>query len=129
MFNFDEFSKQGKSQRQLRVAQSVKRALSEILIAGLPESKVCFEKPITVSNVKISADLTAATVFVYPFTGGTITDKEQKEIIDELKSQTHYIRHQLGKKVNLRKIPNLSFKIDQSYDIADKVNILIDEIE
>jgi ribosome-binding factor A len=56
------------------------------------------------------------------------TDIEKKETIQALESASGYIRHELGERMKTRRIPELSFRLDNTMEKADKVLRIIDEI-
>lgn len=110
-----------RSQRQLMVGETLKHALSNIFmredIYG-PNGENVF---ITISEVQISPDLKNATVFFMPLGG---KDKENtKSILDEIAPK---IRSVVSKNVRLRHTPALSFKLDDTFDNASKMQELID---
>jgi ribosome-binding factor A len=114
--------KSGPSQRQLRVANAIRKSLSAIFSNGSVSSPILLDHSISVNRVDISPDLNSAKIYIY-----TLTTREKdgedfhKQIIDELKYITPYLRAQLAKTVKLRKVPNLNFKIDRSVDIINKI--------
>ena len=107
------------SQRQLRVAEEVRHILSEIIQRGdLPEGSL--STPVTVSRVDISPDLQNALVFVMPLGG-----LHKEETLDVLKTNKWYLRKNLGQKVTLRRVPQLHFILDETFDAAEKIDQLI----
>jgi ribosome-binding factor A len=56
------------------------------------------------------------------------TDIEKKETIQALESASGYIRHELGERLKTRRIPELTFRLDNTMEKADKVLRIIDEI-
>ena len=104
------------SQRQLRVGEMIKQALSMIFIrdeAKLPNLET---KEITVTEVRMSPDLKTAKAFVLPLGG-----KDSNEAVDKLKEFSFVIRKVLSKKVAMKFlpkilfVPNLIFRSQSSY--------------
>ena len=60
----------GPSQRQLRVGEALRHALAEILARGELRDPELAGLQVTVTEVRVSPDLRAATAFVVPFGGG-----------------------------------------------------------
>lgn len=108
------------SQRQLRVGEEIRHALSDILRRGEVRAVEMLGISITVSEVRISPDLKNATAYVSSLTGA-----KQKEMIEALTRTAPEIRHQIGKKIIVRHVPRLSFKIDTSFDEANRINQLL----
>ena len=115
-------SNQGKpvSQRQLRVGEVIKQALSNIFIRGEAKVPNLETSLITVTEVRMSPDLKTAKAYVLPL-GGTQSEKK----IKILKDFSFLIRKVLSKKVDLKFLPKVFFVKDESFDYAEKIEKLI----
>ena len=115
-------SKLGKpvSQRQLRVGELIKQALSMIFIREEAKIPNLDTKSITVTEVRMSPDLKNAKVFVIPLGG-----KDADKVIDKLKEFSFVIRKVLSKKIIMKFLPKLYFVKDNSFDYAEKIENLI----
>ena len=115
-------SKLGKptSQRQLRVGELIKQALSMIFLREEAKIPDLDTKSITVTEVRMSPDLKTAKVFVIPL-GGKDTDK----VINKLKEFSFLIRKVLSKKITVKFMPKVFFVNDDSFDYAEKIENLI----
>ena len=108
------------STRQLKVARELQRDLAEIIrrkgMAMFAGSLV------TVSEVRISPDLSIAKVFVSIFP----SDKAQ-QVLEILEDNKKAIRGELGRKVasQLRIVPEFSFLLDSSLDYAEHIDELL----
>ncbi len=108
------------STRQLKVARELQRDLAEIIrgkgMAMFAGSLV------TVSEVRISPDLSIAKVFVSIFP----SDKAQ-QVLEILEDNKKAIRGELGRKVasQLRIVPEFSFMLDSSLDYAEHIDELL----
>ena len=113
---------QGKqvSQRQLRVGEVIKQALSNIFIKGEAKVPNLETSLITVTEVRMSPDLKTAKAYVLPL-GGTQSEKK----IKILKDFSFLIRKVLSKKVDLKFLPKVYFVKDESFDYAEKIEKLI----
>lgn len=109
--------------RQLKVGETIKRELSQIFLKELsdPFFEALF---ITVSEVKMSPDLKYAEVYIVPMSGKSI---EKEEIFKSLTEKSHKMRSLLNKRLKLRFSPELKFKYDDSFEKAQKLNLLLDE--
>jgi ribosome-binding factor A len=104
----------GPSQRQLRVGELIRRALSEILSRGDVHDVELSRMSITVGEVRVSADLKIATCYVLPLGG------DGKDGILKLLGKNMYgIRHTLNKKLALKHSPELRFQLDDTFDQMD----------
>ena len=117
----DKFSTGGgPSQRMLRVAELIRRALADALMRGDIHDEALAHVSVTVSEVRVSSDLRYATVFVLPL-GGVNTD----EVIEALNRSKGELRRSVNKAVTLRFSPELKFLADKSFDQMDETNRLL----
>lgn len=117
-------SKHGKnnapSQRQLRVGEELRHALSEIFMRGETGDPEIDEAHLTVSEVRASPDLKNATVFILPLGG-----ERKNEIIALVQDYDSMLRKLLSNKVHLKYTPRLTFRLDSTYDEASKIDRLL----
>lgn len=114
-------SPQGPTQRQLRVAEEIRRTAHDILARANWREPILVGATITVTGVRISPDLKNCTLFVQPLGG----DKED-EIVAALNVAKAYVRGELGHALNhLRVVPTLRFEIDRSFDEAQHIDRLL----
>lgn len=109
------------SQRQLRVGEEIRQALAQIFAHGETHIPALDSGSITVSEVRISPDLKNATVYVMPLAGSN-----KDTILAELKEHANRVRHLLSRKVMLRYLPKLLFKLDTSYEVASRIHQLLE---
>ena len=108
------------TQRQLRVGEMIKQALSMIFIrdeAKLPNLET---KEITVTEVKMSQDLKIAKAYVLPLGG-----KDAERVVEKLKEYSFLIRKILSQKVIVKFLPKILFRKDESFEYAEKIENLI----
>ena len=108
------------SQRQLRVGEALRHALSGILDRGKLRNPALRNVSITVTEVRTSPDLKNATAFVMPL-GGEAAD----EIVEALGKATPYLRGAVAREVELRHVPRLQFEVDRSFGQADHIDTLL----
>ena len=108
------------SQRQLRVGEMVKQALSLIFIKNEAKIPNLETNLITVTEVRMSPDLKSARAFVIPLGG-----KDSKKTVDLLKEFSHIVRKILSKKIEMKYLPKVSFVEDKSFEYAEKIEKLI----
>lgn len=108
------------SKRQLKVAREIQRDLAEIIRS---KGMAAFDGAmVTVSEVRISPDLSVAKVFVSIF-----PSEKQGQVMDMLSEQNRSIRGELGQKIGrqLRIVPELNFFLDTSLDYAAHIEELL----
>ncbi|QFR34021.1 30S ribosome-binding factor RbfA [Ancylobacter sp. TS-1] len=110
----------GPSQRQLRVGELVRHALSEILSRGDLPDPALTRVMITVPEVRMSPDLKIATCFVMPLGG-----KDPKAAIDALATNAKPLRGEIARRVELKFVPDLRFRIDTSFEEGARIDALL----
>jgi len=108
------------SQRQLRVGEVIRRALSEILARGDVHDPDLGRASITVSEVRASSDLRQATAYVMPL-GGVNTEG----VVKALNTNRAELRRLVTAQIDLRFSPELSFVADASFDRMDRTRDLL----
>lgn len=112
------------SQRQLKVGEEIRHSLSEIFLHEHFYDSSNNDISLTVSEVRVSPDLRNATAFVMPLAG-----KAPEGFIETLNQISPQFTHLVGKKVKLKYIPKIFFKIDSSFENASKIENLINLIK
>lgn len=107
------------SQRQLRVGEAIRRAMSEALARGEIHNDDLARLSITVGEVKVSADLRVATAYVLPLGGAGAEDA-----LKALNRSRGEIRHVIARDVLLKFVPELRFMIDETFDRMDQMRRL-----
>jgi ribosome-binding factor A len=105
------------SQRQLRIGELVRHALADALTRGEIIDEALAGRVITVPEVRMSPDLRIATVYVMPLGG-----KGGQPIIKALANHARFLRGLLARRVNVKFVPDLRFRLDETFDYAGKVD-------
>ena len=79
---------------------------------------------VTLTAAEVTDDLRHAKIYVVAHGG----EEEQKRALERLGSVSGQMRHDLGKVLDLKYIPTLDFVPDESFDRADRIHRLLDEI-
>ena len=105
------------STRQQKIARLLQKELGNIF---LPYAKEMQGTLITVTEVRISPDLAIAKVFlsVFPI-------EKSEMVLNYKKKKQKTIRFELGKKVQLRIVPELTFFIDETMEELEKIDRLL----
>ena len=107
------------SQRQLRVAELIRRTLSDVLMRGDIHDPALSGISITVGEVTTSPDLKVATAYVLPL-GGSQAD----EMLAALNANRSELRRAVNKALTLKFSPELRFRIDETFDRLDRTRAL-----
>ena len=104
--------------RARRVAEQVQRTLAELLHSEVRDPRL---KPVTITHVKMSPDLSHAWVHFQLLTGDA-HDALQQEILDEA---AVYLRGPLGRSLRLRIAPHIHFSPDTELEQSQRLDDLI----
>jgi ribosome-binding factor A len=110
----------GGSQRQLRVAETVRHAVAEILSQGHAHDPDLEGHIITVPEVRMSPDLKLATVYVMPLGG-----RDTETVVAALERNKKFLRGELARRVNLKFAPDIRFRVDERFDEAERIEKLL----
>jgi ribosome-binding factor A len=108
------------SQRQLRVGETVRHALAEILSQGNVHDPDLEGHIITVPEVRMSPDLKLATIYVMPLGGRDI-----ELVLAALERKKKFLRGEVAHRVNLKFAPDIRFRADERFDEAERIEKLL----
>jgi ribosome-binding factor A len=106
----------GPSQRQLRVGEVLRHALSDIMRQTDIRDPDLSGVSVTVTEVKPSPDMRHATAFVEPLGG-----RNAGAIIAALNRHRGFLRGELGRTITLKFTPELRFVEDTSFAEAERI--------
>mgnify|MGYP006271839779 CR=1 FL=1 len=112
-------SARGPSQRQLRVGEMLRHTLADILLRGEIADPELDALRITISQVAPSPDMRSATVYVQ-----TATEQRDKAL-EVLARHKKFLRGELGRRVELKYIPELRFAADTSIDTGERIDAIL----
>ena len=104
----------GPSQRQLRVGETIRRALADVLMRGDLHEPDLDGVTITVGEVRCSPDLKVATAFVLPLGG-----RDAERVLAALERARGELRRQVTRALSLKFSPELRFRLDETFDRLD----------
>src|SRR3569832_132631 len=110
----------GGSQRQLRVGETVRHALAEILAHGDVHDPDLEGHIVTVPEVRMSTDLKLATIYVMPLGG-----RDTEIVIAALERNKKFLRGEIARRVNLKFAPDIRFRADDRFDEAERIEKLL----
>lgn len=110
----------GPSQRMLRVAEMIRHKLSEMLSRAEIHDDVINSSVVTVPEVRLTADLKLATVYIMPLGGQNV-----EPVLAALERHKRFIRGEISRAVNLKYAPDIRFKFDEMFDEAARIDRLL----
>ena len=109
------------TERLHRVEEAIKEEVAQILQRELKDPRIGF---VTVTQVKVTADLQHATVYFSLMEGqGSLAETEAG-----LKSSTGFIRRLLGQRLKIRVTPEVHFRSDSSIAESIRISKLLDSL-
>ena len=113
-----------KSQRQLRVGEELRHLISNALLRESFYDQIIENNTITVTEVNVSPDLKNAIVYIMPLGG-----ENKLEVLDSLNKSNGRIKKLISSNINLRQIPKLQFKIDETFEYAENIENILQKIK
>jgi ribosome-binding factor A len=108
------------SQRQLRVGELVRHAFADMLTRGAVHDPVMQNHLITVPEVRMTADLRLATIYVMPLGG-----RDADAVLAALERNKRFLRGEIARQISLKFAPELRFRIDERFDEAERIERLL----
>jgi len=103
-----------------KVERLIKEQISYILLHKLQGDDLGF---ITVTDVKLSADLKIAKIYL------SVLQKERRDfVLNKINQRLGHIRSELAHRIRIKFVPELKFLIDDTLDYVEKIEGLINEI-
>ncbi|NJM47432.1 MAG: 30S ribosome-binding factor RbfA [Alkalinema sp. RU_4_3] len=109
--------------RVARVAELIKREISQMVMSGIKDDRVGMGM-VSITDVKLSGDMQHAKVYVSIYG----TDEAREGTMAGLQSATGYVRSELGRRVRLRRTPEVLFVEDRSLERGTQVLGLINRL-
>ena len=110
--------------RHERVGEEIAHEINAMLAGELKDPRL--EGNVCVSEVRVQPDMKHARVFV---SVRTQNSKEQMEAIKALEHASGFIRHELIERLQLRRLPDLHFTLDQSQEHMERIEQLLKQMK
>ena len=108
--------------RASRVGDQIQAELASLLTRQVHDPGIGF---LTITQVKLSPDLQQARVY-YTSIGD---DKAKRESARALDRETPFLRRQVGQRLRLKRVPELTFFYDESIEQGDRVERILQELK
>jgi len=109
------------SQRPTRVGDQIREEIADLLAREVHDPGIGF---LTITHVKVTPDLQQARVY-YTTMGDEQARRQSRKALDRA---TPFLRRQLGRRLRLRRIPELQFFFDESIERHDRIERILQEI-
>ena len=108
--------------RPNRIAEEIKREIINIIRNDIKDPRV--DGLVSVTDVEVTSDLSYAKIYVSKYG----TDWQRDEALKGLEKAAGYIRSELSKRLKLRYMPELIFKLDDSLTYGAKIETILNDI-
>lgn len=110
------------SHRQGRLAEAIKKEISDMLRNDIKDPRIGF---VTITTVDVTSDLRHARVYASVLGGAN----QQKATGEALNRAVGYIRSEIGRRIRLKYTPEISFHLDNSIERGTRVIRLMEEVK
>ena len=107
--------------RTERLGHQIRVELAEMMVREVKDPRIGFA---TVTRVELTADLHHARVYVSVLGN----PEEQKSTIEGLVSAAGFLRHEIGRRLSLRRAPELAFILDHGAEAGEKIEMLLQQL-
>jgi ribosome-binding factor A len=107
--------------RSQRVSDLLRQEIADIIMRKVKDPRIGF---VTVTGVDLTDDLKIARVFI-----SCLKEDEREPTLDILNSAKSFIRSEVGKRIRMKVLPSIEFRIDESLGYGDKIDRLLREIK
>ncbi|MDA4846293.1 30S ribosome-binding factor RbfA [Hoeflea poritis] len=115
------FSSSGPSQRQLRVGEQVRAAITTVLQRGEVRDPLIENTVIAISEVRMSPDLKIATAYITP-----LGETDHEPVVEALNRNARFIRKRVTPALRQMKyMPDIRFRDDTSFENYQKIDDLL----
>jgi ribosome-binding factor A len=111
------------SRRVSRVAALIQQEISQMVLHEIKDDRVGAGM-VSVTLVDVSGDLQHAKIYVSIYG----TDEAKAETMEGLKSATGFVRRELGKRIRLRRTPEVIFIEDRGLEHGDRLLTLLNQL-
>ncbi len=113
----------GRSIRLQRIGEQVRHAIAEVLGRGLLRDELLSRTIVSVSEVRVTADLRHATVFVKALGGADAAVDEA--VVKALASHAGFLRGEVARQLATKYTPDLRFRRDESFDAGARIDAIL----
>ena len=104
-----------------RLSSEIERLITEVVSYEINDKRVSGKCEVT--GIKLTHDYSHCKVYV------EITSDDKKDVIDGLKNSVGFVKHIISEQLALRKIPDISFVIDDTKEKMDRINEILEQIK
>jgi ribosome-binding factor A len=107
-----------------RVAALIRRETSELLLHGIRDERV-HQGMVSITDVEVSGDLQHCKIFVSIYG----EDADKRNVLEGLQAASGYLRGELGRRLQMRRAPEVVFQLDRGIEKGTSVLNLLNRLE
>ena len=107
-----------------RVAALIRRETSELLINGIRDERV-HQGMVSITEVEVSGDLQHCKIFVSIYS----EEEQRQQVLEGLQAASGYLRGELGRRLQMRRAPEVVFQLDRGIEKGTSVLNLLNRLE
>ena len=112
------------SRRVERVASLIRREVSELMIGGIKDDRVN-QGMVSVTSVEVAGDLQHCKIFVSVYG----SEEDRAQAMAGLSSASAYVKGELGRRLKMRRTPEVVFVLDRGIEKGTSVLGLLNRLE
>ena len=109
--------------RPNRVGEEIRKELVSLIRKGIKDPRV--DTLVSITDVEVTGDLSYATVYISRYG----SDRQRQDALDGMKAASKYMRSELSRRLKLRVVPELIFKLDDSLQYGAKIESILHQIK
>ncbi|MGI6727869.1 MAG: 30S ribosome-binding factor RbfA [Anaerovoracaceae bacterium] len=120
----------GRNYRSERLGEEIRKIISELLLRELKDPRL--SGIVSISAVEVTTDYSYATVYISVLEDNSQEENEvehKREVLEAFRSAKGLIRKEISKKIKIRRVPELLFKIDTSMEYGQHISKVIAELD
>ncbi|MCJ7833129.1 MAG: 30S ribosome-binding factor RbfA [Deltaproteobacteria bacterium] len=107
--------------RTVQIGGLIRQEISELLVRKIKDPRL---ELVTITGVEVSPDLKLARVYFSRFGN----PDEVRRGLEGLQSAAGFIKRELGQRMKLRRVPDLEFKHDTSFEYGDRIESILKDL-
>ena len=108
--------------RPNRIGEEIKKEVVMLIRNGIKDPRV--DSLLSITDVEVTRDLSYATIYISRYG----SEQQRQDALDGMKAAAGFIRSELSRRLKLRTVPELIFKLDDSLEYGAKIETILHQI-
>ena len=109
--------------RPNRIGEEIKKEVVLLIRNGIKDPRV--DSLLSITDVEVTRDLSYATIYISRYG----SEQQRQDALDGMKAAAGFIRSELSRRLKLRTVPELIFKLDDSLEYGAKIETILHQID